>query len=50
MNIRFIRISACSVILDNVKVQNNAKLTIDAYETNIDGEFEIDLGSEFEIK
>ena len=43
-------IKACSVILNNVKVKNGAKLTIDASETTINGEFEVELGSELEIK
>ena len=37
--------------VQNVKVQNKAKLTIDATgEVNIDGPFEVELGSELEIK
>ena len=44
--------SACgNVNVQNVKVQSNAKLTIDAdKETTIDGDFEVELGSELEIK
>ena len=38
------------ILNNNVKVQNNAKLTIDVYETTINGDFEIQLGSELEIK
>jgi hypothetical protein len=33
-----------------VKIENNAKLIIDAYETTINGPFEVMLGSELEIK
>jgi Zn-dependent metalloprotease len=43
-------INACNVILNNVKVQNGAKLTIDANETTIESDFEVVLGSELEIK
>lgn len=40
-----------NVNIQNVKVQSNSKLTIDAdKETTIDGDFEIELGSELEIK
>lgn len=44
-------VNGCSVNLQNVKVQNNAKLTIDAQnETTINGPFEVQIGSELEIK
>jgi len=43
-------IEDCGVILNNVKVKNGAKLIIDADRTTINGDFEVELGSEFEIK
>jgi hypothetical protein len=43
-------INACSVILNNVKVQNGAKLTIDADETTLNAGCEVELGSQLEIK
>ena len=46
-----ITIITCEEInVQDVEVQNKAKLTIDAKEVTIDGEFEIEDGSEFEIK
>jgi len=44
-------ITGCEIIVQNVTVQNNAKLTIDASnETKIEKDFEVQLGSELEIK
>ena len=44
-------ITGCNINVQNVKVQNNAKLTLDAInETTINGDFEVQLGSELEIK
>ncbi len=43
-------INDCNVTLQNVEVQNNAKLTIDANETTINGPFEVQIGAELEIK
>lgn len=43
-------INGCDVNVQNVKVQNNAKLTIDANEATINGHFEVKIGSELEIK
>jgi len=43
-------IKDCGVILNNVKVKNGAKLIIDADRTTINSGFEVELGSEFEIK
>ncbi len=44
-------INACNVELNNVKVRNGAKLKIDAAGgVTINGEFEVELGSELEIK
>ena len=37
-------------VILNVKVQNGAKLTIEACETEFTAGFEIESGSEFEIK
>ena len=44
-------VEGCEVNVQNVKVQNNAKLTIDAYnDVNINGPFDVQIGSELEIK
>jgi predicted phosphodiesterase len=43
-------IKDCGVILNNVKVRNGAKLTIEADRTTLNSGFEVELGSEFEIK
>jgi subtilisin family serine protease len=45
-------VTSCGNInVQNVKVQNGAKLILDAWgEVNIISDFEVDLGSEFEIK
>jgi len=45
-------VTSCGDInIQNVKVQNNAKLILDAAdEVNIISDFDVDLGSEFEIK
>jgi len=44
-------VKGCNINVQDVKVENNAKLTIDADgEVNIDGDFEIEIGSELEIK
>ena len=43
-------INACKVILNNVKVKNGAKLTIETNETTFNGDFEVELGSKLEIK
>jgi hypothetical protein len=45
-------VTSCGNInVQNVKVQNGAKLTLDAVgEVNIISDFEVELGSEFEIK
>jgi hypothetical protein len=41
----------CMIYSKNVTVTNNAKLILDAViETTIDGDFEVQLGSELEIK
>ena len=41
----------CNVNVQNVDVTNNSKLTIEAEnEVIINGEFEVELGSELEIK
>ncbi len=43
--------TGCKVHAKNVTVKNGAKLTLDAlYETTIDGNFEVQLGGELEIK
>jgi hypothetical protein len=43
--------SCCDINIQNVKVQNGAKLTLDAAgEVIFNGDFEVDLGSELEIK
>lgn len=43
-------ISGCSINIDNVNVENNSKFSVDAsYETIIDKDFEVNLGSELEI-
>ena len=44
-------IAGCVINVQNVTVQNNAKLTIDATDlTTINGPFEVKLGSQLEIK
>ena len=44
-------IQACNLVLNNVKVQNNAKLTLDAAnETIINRDFEVVSGSQLEIR
>ena len=44
-------ITGCNINVQNVTVQNNAKLTIDAANvTTINGPFEVKLGSQLEIK
>ena len=44
-------ITDCNIYVKDVKVQNNAKLILDAtFDTTIDGELEIEIGSELEIK
>lgn len=43
-------INGCSINIDNVNVGNNSKFSVDAsYETIIDKDFEVNLGSELEI-
>ncbi len=43
--------TGCDIYVKNVVVNNNAKLILDAiHETTIDGPFEIQLGSELEIR
>jgi len=44
-------VNGCNVNVQNVTVQNNAKLTIDAQnDATINGPFEVQIGSELEIK
>jgi len=44
-------VTGCNINVQDVKVQNNAKLTLDAAgTTTINGDFEVQLGSELEIK
>lgn len=44
-------IRGCNISVSNVTIRNGAKLTLDAEnETTITGEFEVQLGSELEIK
>jgi subtilisin family serine protease len=44
-------INGCKVILNNVKVQNGAKLTVNAnQDVTVNPEFEVTLGSELQIK
>ncbi len=44
-------IQACNLILNNITVRNGAKLTLDVTNnTTINGDFEVVLGSELEIK
>jgi subtilisin family serine protease len=47
---KFIRSCNNSFDIPTVTVTNNAKLTIKAYETTISGEFEVQSGSQFEIR
>ena len=50
-NVVLILEAAGNINVQNVKVQNNAKLILDAAgEVNIISDFDVDLGSEFEIK
>jgi hypothetical protein len=43
-------VTDCKINVQNVTVTNNKKLTLDAVETTINGSFEVQLGSELEIK
>ena len=44
-------IRGCNIEVENVSVTNNSKLFLDAvFETTINGPFEVELGSELEIK
>jgi len=44
-------VNGCNINVQNVNVQNNAKLTIDAQnDATINGPFEVQIGSELEIK
>ena len=44
-------VNGCSVNIQNVNVQNNAKLTIESQnETIINDPFEVKIGSELELK
>jgi subtilisin family serine protease len=47
---KFIRSCNNSFDIPTVTVTNNAKLTVKAYETTISGEFEVQSGSQFEIR
>jgi Zn-dependent metalloprotease len=41
--------ACCNLLLDNVKIQSGAKLTLDANEVRINGPFEVEFGSQFEF-
>jgi len=51
VNINTVIVTDCNINVQNVNVQNNAKLILDATNiTTIEGNFEVTLGSELEIK
>jgi hypothetical protein len=44
-------VRGCNIEVENVSVTNNSKLFLDAiFETTVNGPFEVELGSELEIK
>jgi hypothetical protein len=44
-------VRGCNIVVENVSVTNGSKLILDSEnETTINGPFEVELGSELEIK